>query len=244
MIDVISEFFANNVGVSIQFAIPGIFVLVIIMVCLAIRGRRSPETIQGVATLLGIAGTFVGIVYALYGLDVYDVSSSVSKLLDGIYPAFLSSLFGVIMSLSVYLFPRFWRDKRRLPSDDIGPQILHELKTMNDNLGDFVQKVTGELGEVIKGLGKELQDSIGDPVSQLDGSVEKLIELQKEHERTLERTEKELSVGIKSVMKVGLEDLTGKLKAISEVLVKDYSSVQDAIREIKEMKDAVPDRKK
>lgn len=113
-----------------------IFPIVITVLCGVLRGKRSPETMQGIATLLGIGGTFVGIIYALYSVDFNNLSTSIPSLLNGIYPAFFSSLAGVFVSLTVYWFPAFWKqgDYSERTDLDTGSQILRELQLLNEHI--------------------------------------------------------------------------------------------------------------
>ena len=137
-----------------NFIIPIIFAVFIVFICIGLNGKRSPETIQGVATLLGIGGTFVGIIIALYGAfgvgpeGIKDIQKSTSELLDGIYPAFFSSLAGVLMALAVYLFPGFWKQKEESidTESDTDSQILLELKNLNRNIiGDSETSLNTQL---------------------------------------------------------------------------------------------------
>lgn len=137
------------------FIIPVVFFVAIVTTCLCLRGKRSPEAIQGVATLLGIFGTFLGIVWGLSGIDFNNLDASISNLLDGIYPAFISSLTGVLMSLLVYFSPKFWKQKEEhIDSEpDTDSQILLELRNLNKNIsGDSETSLSTQLLKLKTGV--------------------------------------------------------------------------------------------
>lgn len=148
-----------------SFIIPIFFITTIVIVCLHFREKRSPETIQGIATLGGIFGTFAGIVLALSGLDFQNIGTSIQALLNGIYPAFLSSLSGVGISLWVYLFPDFWKQQEETMDREQGTesQILRELRNLNENIsGDAETSLNTQIlkmRDAITGKQDELKTS-------------------------------------------------------------------------------------
>ena len=151
----------------LYFVVP----IAIALSCIALRGNRPPEIIQGIATLLGIGGTFGGIVYALAGLDFNNLNTSIPHLLNGIYPAFYSSLAGVSVSLLVYFFPKFWKQKEETVNEgvDIDSQILQELREMNKSIsGDSETSLSTQM---IK-----LKDAITDKQSELKKSFDMFAE--------------------------------------------------------------------
>ena len=151
--------------------IPIIFITIITIVCLHFRGERSPETIQGIATLGGIFGTFIGIVLALSGLDFQNIGTSIQALLNGIYPAFLSSLGGVGISLWVYLYPEFWKQQEETLDREQGTesQILRELKNLNKN-------ITGNSETSLNAQMLELRDAVTRKQDELKHSFDMFAE--------------------------------------------------------------------
>lgn len=57
------------------------------------------DSIPSVFTTLGIFGTFLGIYLGLREFDVNNIDSSIPKLLEGLKTAFLTSIFGIFLSL-------------------------------------------------------------------------------------------------------------------------------------------------
>ena len=215
-----------------------IFPLVIMVVCLNLKGKRSPETIQGVATLFGIFGTFAGIIYALWGININDLSNSIGQILDGIYPAFFSSLTGVLMSLLVFLYPNSWKQtKQEEEQTATDKQILKELKKINENLSkgneesvskqilglkksfdNFAEKMADNnmkaLEEVIKDFNTKLQEQFGENFKQLNEAVGKLLEWQENYKKTIKKNEENLKKAVESLN--ALNDASTSLKTIVE----------------------------
>lgn len=67
-----------------------------------IRSKRPTRLIQtapSVAVSLGIFGTFVGVYIGLLGFDVRDISASIPILLNGLKTAFMTSIWGLAVSI-------------------------------------------------------------------------------------------------------------------------------------------------
>ena len=66
--------------------------------------RRYTHLVQmapGAAVSLGIFGTFVGVYIGLQGFDVGDISASIPRLLDGLKTAFMTSIWGIAVSIGL-----------------------------------------------------------------------------------------------------------------------------------------------
>jgi hypothetical protein len=74
--------------------------------------KMSVGTIAGIATSLGILGTFTGIFIGLIHFDVNNISESVPQLLEGLKTAFLTSIAGLVASLILKTSPRLYGIKK------------------------------------------------------------------------------------------------------------------------------------
>ena len=61
--------------------------------------RNFTQYAPTLLTSLGILGTFFGIVAGLLGFDTNDIDSSIGTLLEGMKTAFITSLFGILLSI-------------------------------------------------------------------------------------------------------------------------------------------------
>ena len=70
-------------------------------IILAILLRQKPQRafIPNYATILGIFGTFAGILYGLWGFDVRDIDGSIPGLLEGLKTAFVTSVTGIFTAV-------------------------------------------------------------------------------------------------------------------------------------------------
>jgi hypothetical protein len=89
----------------------GLIVLIGLLAAVGrIRSKRPTRLIQtapNAAVSLGIFGTFVGVYVGLLGFDVHDISASIPILLDGLKTAFMTSIWGLAVSIVLrFLFSR------------------------------------------------------------------------------------------------------------------------------------------
>lgn len=74
-----------------------------------LRRRASTNELSSTLTTLGIFGTFLGVSYALIRFDPGNIQDSVPGLLAGMRTAFLTSVLGVLLAISVrfrLIFPK------------------------------------------------------------------------------------------------------------------------------------------
>ncbi len=82
-----------------------LFILIIIISPYILKYRLPLNSIINTVVSLGILGTFIGVFLGLLHFDVKNISESVPELLDGLKTAFVTSIFGIIISLIVKTFP-------------------------------------------------------------------------------------------------------------------------------------------
>lgn len=144
MIDIISILINPLVMFGVVAVVGGSFYM---------RRKFSAYDIASFATTTGIAFTFFGIVLALGKLaivnDASDVQSKVNALLDGVFVAFIPSIFGALVSVWTHVKPNFWGkpiDEHDEKETDLDKLILQELRTLNKNLvGDAEISLTTRL---------------------------------------------------------------------------------------------------
>lgn len=105
-----------------------------------LRNRGTQEG-QMVATTFGILGTFVGIVWGLYHFDTTNITAAVPQLLDGLRFAFITSIWGMLVSLAIGAFPRqlgfesteTGGDENKSESQLLA-EVLSEIRRLNTNI--------------------------------------------------------------------------------------------------------------
>ena len=117
-----------------------IFIFGVFMLWLARKDWQSYERgehidYKGMIVSTGILGTFFGIVLGLWNFDTSDIVSSVPLLLDGLKLAFLTSIFG--MGLSIWLSVKQAKPEEK-PKDD---SKLDKINQSLENITRILQEL-------------------------------------------------------------------------------------------------------
>lgn len=119
--------------------------------------RRSTQLVQlapNATVSLGIFGTFVGVYIGLQGFDVQDISASIPLLLDGLKTAFMTSIWGIAVSIGLRLLYGRLDDAEAdgsVQSDD--PMVLLQgILNGVEKLGTQTEQQTQHMAEAIQRL--------------------------------------------------------------------------------------------
>lgn len=107
-------------------------------------------------TSLGMLGTFTGIVIGLLHFDPEDIDGSISLLLGGLQTAFMTSLFGMAMTIFYKIITGLpWLQPKvdfASGPDEIGPEHIHQLlREQNDNLSKLHHAIAGDDSDTLTG---------------------------------------------------------------------------------------------
>ena len=137
-----------------------------------IRSKRPTRLIQtapSAAVSLGIFGTFVGVYIGLLGFDVRDISASIPILLDGLKTAFMTSIWGLAVSIALrFHYSRMDDAEEMVQSDEpvillqgildgiekLGVQSVQLEQTLRESLSDREDKAAARLDVVREEIGK------------------------------------------------------------------------------------------
>lgn len=152
-----------------------------------LRNRGAQEG-QMVATTLGILGTFIGIVWGLYHFDTTNITGAVPQLLEGLRFAFVTSIWGMVVSLGIGTFP----DRLGFESAETGgeenktesqllAELLAEMRQLNGNIsGDSDTTLITQIQKLrtsVNDKQDELKKSFDDFARQMaENNIQALIE--------------------------------------------------------------------
>ena len=151
--------------------------------------NRLIESLPGLAVSLGILGTFIGIFLGLYNFNVQNIDTSVPELLEGLKTAFLTSIAGMIASLTMRLFYDFQggREDKKVDYEDPLPVLIEimnnaaKIKENSDNTAQIILKCFKSDEEYslisqVKLIRQEMIDSRRETRASLDYFAQKLTE--------------------------------------------------------------------
>ncbi|MDZ7694885.1 MAG: hypothetical protein U5K69_27835 [Balneolaceae bacterium] len=143
---------------------------------------------------LGVLGTFAGVTYGLldFNLNPEEISQSISTLLGGLTNAFITSLYGLFLSVCSGVIIRHRYSKGTLKDPEVETQqlLLSNLKVSIDTFGENLAKYNSEA--IMSSLKKVIEDfndtftelirGVGyENFQNLTRSVDQLVEWQEEY---------------------------------------------------------------
>lgn len=129
----------NNI-LTIVFAVTIVFFPIILR-------KQSIESLSSAATTLGILGTFVGILIGLMGFDPTDITGSVPVLLSGLKTAFITSVLGILVSLTLKFKPGFYGFKKEVEiesHEDYNTIVIQQLLQLNKGIENLTISIGGD----------------------------------------------------------------------------------------------------
>ena len=128
-------------------------------------------------TSLGILGTFTGIVSGLLNFDIEHIDTSISSLLGGMKTAFLSSVFGVLLSILLKVFYTVFSktDSKNQENNGLDAQaIVDNFYEQTDQLkrqNQHSESLISHIENLVKSLGSDSDSSVLGQLKLLRGDL-------------------------------------------------------------------------
>ena len=167
---------------------------------------------------MGVLGTFIGIFIGLLNFNVNDIEGSVPELLRGLKLAFITSIFGMFISICLSFIENLRKINVNADTDDLLRDLLKEQKDANQKTSQLIENnnnnfdkvnesltqalktlskgatehIINALKEVITDFNKNLTEQFGDNFKQLNEAVYKMIQWQETYKASINQVEKTL----------------------------------------------------
>ncbi len=207
----------------VAYAFIGFMGVAFLMAVTAIARSRHPRYQQfapNLLTTMGILGTFVGISIGLAEFNTQQIDLSIPKLLDGLKTAFITSIFGMALSIITRAYSTWSNRDDETADGDVGAEELHQV-------------LVGIRGEIQQG--NALADKTRQAIAG-DGDASVVTQLQKvrteikdnaeEVQRTLSADMSGQSIG------VAIESISTNLNQIGEKVADEFRSFAEKVSEI------------
>ena len=172
------------------------------------------NTVASILTVIGVFGTFLGIFIGLQAFDIQDIEASISKLLEALKLAFLTSLVGIgsailLKGVVAPLFQMFQKDRNPIEVErdkfidalknietsgemNLRAQLL-KLDTTVKNEGSATREALSNIGTHLAGIHVSLTEEDGATLKQLhhltatfSNKYDELIQLQTQQNRQIQ----------------------------------------------------------
>ncbi|WP_053979245.1 MotA/TolQ/ExbB proton channel family protein [Marinagarivorans algicola] len=132
------------------------------------------ENAPALLTSLGILGTFVGIIIGLLHFNINELDVSIFNLLEGLKTAFITSVFGIALSLVVKVITRYFRYPTDIREEVVKPidvinalgaieaVVKHSQEQQQRFTATLSDSIVGELREVVTEFNKKIDQQFGE----------------------------------------------------------------------------------
>ena len=109
---------------------------------------RWIQSAGNVVILIGVLGTFIGLVLSLSHINYEEMNQSVLQLLNGIHTAFYTSIFGILSSIIIHVFTK------KFPADQLLSHVMVMIENeLNKNISNSKdEKILARLQDVTQAI--------------------------------------------------------------------------------------------
>lgn len=221
--------------------------IVVMLICYFTYHKKSGYS--SLFTMIGMLGTFLGIVAGLWTFDSSDMDSSIITLLDGMKVAFITSIVGIILSI-------FYSQKQNKLSEEVDTTTTDGILYSMNELAKKNYELSNQLLEtnklILKSLGGESESSLVSQIkllkSDMNDNHKKTEVLLKEFSENLAESSTEAIVdALNDVVKNFNEKITDQFgehfkelnSAVKELVVwqEEYKTYLEAFKQDLELAD-------
>lgn len=213
--------------------------------------KNITDLIPGILTALGIAGTFIGLMvglndFKINNVDIDQMQTNISLLLNGIKTAFLTSIFGIILSLIFNIAYRYCYysaekelDEFIISFEKIVPSVtntvINEIASFNHNQLDMMEKFSETIADRISETLTPLFSGFGETAKELKDHIIST------HDESLEKIVNTFVNNMNQSLGNQFDSLSHTLDTLNKTQLENANKIQSAIDRICESSDNISD---
>lgn len=180
------------------------------------------QLIPPVFSTIGVFGTFVGIAYGLWNFNVKDINGSIPELLSGMTTAFLTSIFGIVLST---IFSAKLASINKQTDDSVANQLTPEQEALSAivNLLQNNQQIDAAHRAEMVDLNKRQQEYLRELATNLAANNESQMEIFTSYMRNMSLSQQQQQTQFQQFFDK-LELLTSGLKSALSTLQKQSNN--------------------
>ena len=118
--------------------------------------HRQVNALASIVTVIGVLGTFLGIAIGLYQFDTQNIEESVPKLLEGLKIAFITSILGIIGSITLKWSTLNNRKSQAASEETYTGATVDDLAELLQNILTVEQEEGKETRETLRSIERSL----------------------------------------------------------------------------------------
>lgn len=185
--------------------------------------RNTPNVLIG----LGILGTFLGLAWGIGGFDTSStlkIQDSISQLLKGMSTAFVSSLWGMGLSILFSLVEKQQLHKLSQQLADLAARLDRAYLTSEAQASDPASQLQAQLAPVLAELKQEKREGISQLIQEVSAKLE----------QSLAQTQGNFNKQLEANTQGEIQRFTQQMGSLSETLLalpEKFKAVQQAVQQ-------------
>ncbi|WP_042462580.1 MotA/TolQ/ExbB proton channel family protein [Neobacillus dielmonensis] len=125
-----------------------------------VQRMKLIHTYASISILVGVLGTFVGLVFSLAAINPENIDKSILNILSGVHTAFFTSIGGILFSIAINLHSKIRNSEHLLVQ--VMLKIENYITQKDQKTADYyVVEALGEVKEAIFNMGRAFLDVAG-----------------------------------------------------------------------------------
>ncbi|WP_462410924.1 MotA/TolQ/ExbB proton channel family protein [Neobacillus sp. Marseille-QA0830] len=125
-----------------------------------VKRMKLIHTYASISILVGVLGTFVGLVFSLAAINPENIDKSILNILSGVHTAFFTSIGGILFSIAINLHSKIRNSEHLLLQ--VMLKIENYITQKDQKTADYyVVEALGEVKEAIFNMGRAFLDVAG-----------------------------------------------------------------------------------
>lgn len=218
-----------------------ICIAILVLTILSLK-NESERNYKNEIVSLGVLGTFIGILFGLFGFEVSNIEQSLPFLLEGLKTAFITSGVGMFCSIIISIRRPVIHTQPKVTLEHISQnqqEMILVLKgAINDISSSANEEIIISLEQVVKEFNSQLNEQFGQNFQELNCGVKSLVTWQSNYKKQVAMHDESIKTNFEQLQK--MSKVKEQQEKNIERLIHNMSATTDDInKSLKESTDIV-----
>ena len=218
-----------------------ICIAILVLTILSLK-NESERNYKNEIVSLGVFGTFIGILFGLFGFEVSNIEQSLPFLLEGLKTAFITSGVGMFCSIIISIRRPVIHTQPKVTLEHISQnqqEMILVLKgAINDISSSANEEIIISLEQVVKEFNSQLNEQFGQNFQELNCGVKSLVTWQSNYKKQVAMHDESIKTNFEQLQK--MSKVKEQQEKNIERLIHNMSATTDDInKSLKESTDIV-----
>jgi len=220
-----------------------ICIAILVLTILSLK-NESERNYKNEIVSLGVFGTFIGILFGLFGFEVSNIEQSLPFLLEGLKTAFITSGVGMFCSIIISIRRPVIHTQPKVTLEHISQnqqEMILVLKgAINDISSSANEEIIISLEQVVKEFNSQLNEQFGQNFQELNCGVKSLVTWQSNYKKQVAMHDESIKTNFEQLQKISkvkeqqeknIERLIHNMSATTDDINKSLKESTDIVEE-------------